>query len=225
MDATLIAEQHRRLGRHVEHDERSLAFPAAQAPALVSALHKRLCPPFDQGNLGSCTGNAMAGLLMTEPYHQGPWAFTEKEAISLYSEATKLDGVRGNYPPTDTGSSGLAVAKAAKNRRYIVAYAHAFGLDHALAALVLGPVIIGINWYSSFDAPDPHGLVSIAHGAYVRGGHEVELVGLDTGTQQVLAVNSWGVDWGNQGTFSFSWTDFDRLLHEHGDVTTVRAYV
>ncbi len=60
----------RRLGRHVEHDARSRNFPAAVAP-IADVKHVRHGKPFDQGDLGSCTGNAMAGALMTAPYYTG----------------------------------------------------------------------------------------------------------------------------------------------------------
>ncbi len=66
------------------------------------------------------------------------------------------------------------VCRAAKQLGMITAYHHAFGLQHALQALVLRPVITGINWYTSFDTPDPQsGVVAIAPGATVRGGHEI----------------------------------------------------
>jgi hypothetical protein len=217
-----LTESHRRLGRHVEHDPKSFGFPAESAPVLKSVMHKRLCPPFDQGNLGSCTGNAMAGLLMTEPVHTGPIGILgEKDAVELYSYATAHDNVRGVYPPSDTGSTGLAVAKAAKAKGWIKSYRHAFGLQHALAALVLYPWILGSNWYDSFDSPGPHGLISISPNAGVRGGHETEWLGIDVDAKQVRGVNSWGPTWADRGYFSMSWDDLDRLLHEQGDVTTV----
>jgi hypothetical protein len=205
------------LGRHIEHDPVSLQFPAARAAALVSVKHERKCAPFDQGQLGSCTGNAMAGLLMTLPYFVPGRVLDEKTAVSLYEAATRLDKVPGHYPPTDTGSSGLAVMKAAKQSGYIKAYHHAFGLQHALAALVLSPVIVGVNWYEGFDTPDSDGLVKIS--GTVRGGHEFEVLELDVENQTVTACNSWGTGWGKNGYFTFSWSDFDRLLKEKGDVT------
>src|SRR3974390_862685 len=108
------------LGRHIEHDERSKRFPVARlAKGPKSATYQRHCPPFDQGALGSCTGNAMAGVLMTEPFWTTGRLLTESDAVRLYSEATHLDNIRGNYPPDDTGSSGLAVAKAAKKEGWI----------------------------------------------------------------------------------------------------------
>src|ERR1700730_1472287 len=134
-----------RLGRHVRHDPRSWDYQAPRAPRVVDVAHKRECPPFDQGKLGSCTGNAEAGLLMTQPLFTAARVLGETDAVGLYSEATRLDRIRGTYPPDDTGSSGLAVMKAAKLKGYISGYAHAFGLQHALEALVLSPVITGGN--------------------------------------------------------------------------------
>ena len=206
------------LGRHIEHDPASRQFPAAQAAALKTVTHERKCAPFDQGQLGSCTGNAMAGLLMTVPYFDpNRPALNEATAVSIYEAGTKLDKIPGSYPPHDTGSSGLAVMKAAKKMGFIKAYHHAFGLQHALAALVLGPVITGVNWYEGFDNPDANGLVHVT-GA-VRGGHEFEVVAIDVEKKTVTACNSWGTGWGKNGFFTFSWADWDRLLKEQGDVT------
>lgn len=207
----------RPLGRHLEHDDASRAFPAERAAALKSAKHKRTRKPFDQGDLGSCTGNAMCGVLVTQPWKHSK--FSERTAVELYELATTLDNVAGAYPPDDTGSSGLAVCKAAQQLKYISAYHHAFGLDHALAALVLAPVIIGINWYDSFDTPGAGGLIEIADGAQVRGGHEVELLEIDVDRQIVRGPNSWGPDWADHGYFEMSFETLGRLLSEGGDCT------
>ena len=60
----------RRLGRHVRHDPRSLAYQvAAVDPAtLTSVRHVRGIPVLDQGDLGSCTGNAAEGCLGSAPF-------------------------------------------------------------------------------------------------------------------------------------------------------------
>jgi hypothetical protein len=214
----------RRLGRHVEHDARSRNFPAATAP-IADVKHVRHAEPFDQGELGSCTGNAMAGALMTEPYYQSGRTLTEKNAVQLYEQASHLDRVKGSYPPDDTGSTGLAVAKAAKRDGYISAYGHAFGLQHALGALTVAPCIAGINWYDSFDRPLPTGECPLTSSATIRGGHEIELFGLDVENRQVWAYQSWGPTWGGlgNGTFWFSYTTLEHLLAEKGDVTAFTA--
>lgn len=209
----------RRLGRHVQHDEQSKAFRARMATAIVTASHMRHCPAFDQGEIGSCTGNAMAGALMTDPDYRAGRELTEADAVQIYSLATNwFDLIPGGYPPDDTGSTGLAAAKAAKGLGYVSSYAWAFGLDEALRALVVGPVIIGINWYSSFDYPSSTGNISIKSGAYVRGGHEVVLDRLNVSKRTVGGCNSWGTGWGDNGRFKMGWSTLNRLLTEQGDV-------
>jgi hypothetical protein len=210
------------LGRHIEHDPQSRQYPAIghlipNKQPIATVLHKRHALPYSQLNLGSCTGNAVAGLLMTDPYCMAGRNLMVKDAIRLYEKATQLDHIPGRYPPDDTGSSGLAAMKAAKSFGYISGFRHTFGLDAALRAISVLPVITGVNWYEGFDHPDIHGLVRVS--GSVRGGHEFEIVGLDTETKRIRACNSWGAEWGDGGFFEFSWEDFDRLLNEHGDVT------
>lgn len=215
-----IVVEGRRLGRHLWHDAASLAFPAEKAKKLVDVLHERHVPPFDQGSLGSCTGNAMCGLMVTSPvYDVRQLRLSEVDCVDLYEVATTIDPYPGSYPPDDTGSSGLAVAKAAKRKGWIDSYRHAFGLDHALRALALRPVITGVPWYEGFDNPDKNGIVKIS--GKVRGGHEFVVVGINVAAKRVRAWNSWGDSYGDGGAFEFSWDDWDRLLHEQGDVTTV----
>jgi hypothetical protein len=212
-----------RLGRHVEHDERSWAYSAGTA-AIKTVTHRRHGKAFDQGDLGSCTGNAMAGLLMTEPLWVRGRTLGESDAIALYKSATRLDRIRGKYPPSDTGSSGLAVMKAAVKARYIVGYGHTFSLEQLLGSLVMTPGILGVNWYSSFDAPRPDGECRLAPKAKLRGGHEIEIFGIDARKKRVWCFNSWGPTWGGRrnGTFYFSWNTLRRLLDEQGDATFPR---
>jgi hypothetical protein len=221
-----------RLGRHVRHDPRSLAYqvPAQSTGTLKSVRHTRQIPVLDQGNLGSCTGNATEGALGTSPFFEaipktvlgrptGNAQVDEDQAIALYSAATVLDSYSGSYPPSDTGSDGLSVAKAAKAAGLISGYRHATSLDATLAALAAQPVITGVNWYDSFDQPDANGLIAIASGAQVRGGHEFVLDELNVEKQLVGFTNSWGTGWGANGRGYLSWSDFDQLLGEQGDVT------
>jgi hypothetical protein len=220
-----------RLGRHVQHDPRSRAYAVSDdllPSTYTSAVHQVRIPVLDQGDLGSCTGNAAEAFAGSDPlYSDIPISVkarpssspdvAEQQAVALYSAATKLDDVHGQYPPTDTGSTGVAVAKAAQTAGLISGYQHAFSLDTALKALAVSPLIIGVNWYEGFDQPDANGVVKVS--GEVRGGHEFLLFAIDAEQQRVLARNSWGTIWGVQGTFSFSWDDFGRLLDEDGDAT------
>ena len=210
----------KRLGRHVERDERSRAFSVAShaTGVLKTTQHRRHCSPFNQGDLGSCTGNAMVGALMTGPLFKATRILGEQDAVDLYSAATRLDRIPGHYPHDDTGSSGLAVAKAAQQRGYISSYRHAFGISQALTALSRGPVIVGVNWYEGFDMPVGTSAELQILGT-IRGGHEMVIDGIDVESGYVHLTNSWGSQWGNQGTCVMSFATLRRLLVEGGDVT------
>jgi hypothetical protein len=111
------------------------------------------------------------------------------------------------------------VCKAAKQLGLISAYHHAFGIDQALKALVVQPVITGIHWYSNFDHPDANGVVEIQPGATLRGGHEVLANEVDADKQLVWFWNSWGTIYGLSGRFCMSFDTWAKLLGEQGDVT------
>jgi hypothetical protein len=214
----------KRLGRHVEHDPRSrgYAFKAAEDVALRNIVHRHYGGILDQGNLGSCTGNACAGAINTIPIHaKREHVLREPEALDLYELATAIDEFPGQYPPEDTGSSGLAVAKAAQQKGYISSYQHAFSIGDALLALMEGPIIVGVNWYEGFDAPNAHGLVEIS--GLVRGGHEFVIRGFHkhqrVSDSLLVADNSWGPGWGERGRFLFTVSTLNRLLNEDGDAT------
>ncbi len=208
----------KRLGRHVHHDPRSRDFPAPRAPQIVSVKHGATGLPLDQGQIGSCTANALCGALDSDPNLSGGTPYDETEAVKVYGLETKLEGKP--YPPNDPGGSGLMVCKAAQQMGLITSYQHAFGVQHALEALVLRPVITGVNWYDSFDHPDPQtGEVAIAAGATVRGGHEIVADEIDAANKLVWFWNSWGTSWGQGGRFCMSFDTWDQLLQQQGDVT------
>ncbi len=209
----------KRLGRHRQHDPRSRSFETLFASKpLISAKWERHCPIYDQGDVGSCTGNAMAGALMTGPLWRAGRTLTEDDALQLYEAATHIDRIPGHFPPDDTGSSGLAVAHAAKLAGLVTTYHHAFSLHSALASLGRGPVIIGIGWYEGFDAPiGEHAELRIS--GELRGGHELYLLGIDVEEKVVEGVNSWGPEWGNRGHFTMSFDTLGTLLADQGDCT------
>lgn len=221
----------KRLGRHVRHDPESKRY-AEPEPASLTLTHVDWTDTvlLDQGNVGSCTGNATVGNLGTGEFigtEPAGTALTETLALGIYSDAEVIDG-NGPYPPNDNGSSGLSVAKAAKTRGLISGYTHALSLTAALAALQRQPVITGVNWYTGFDTPDADGFAQVS--GTVRGGHEFVVVGNGTAadfgitavpaaTRLVKARNSWGPSFGVNGYFYFTEADWGRLLSEQGDVT------
>jgi hypothetical protein len=211
----------KRLGRHIRHDPRSLQYPVgATSVPLVTVTHERVSDILDQGDLGSCTGNAAVGALGTKPLSDTiPAAVTLDETFAreVYSDATAIDPYTGQWPPEDTGSDGLSVAKVLKTRGLIAGYLHGTNPTALQTALQTTPVIVGVNWYAGFDTPDTSGRVEITGG--IRGGHEFEIIGVDFEEQLYEAVNSWGRDWGLEGHFFIPFTAMARLLKEHGDCT------
>lgn len=207
------------LGRHVEHDPRSKSWGLniAKELPIKSVSHRLFGNPLKQ-NISSCTGNATCGALNTRGLHRpGGKIFTENDAIKVYSLATALDGFPGTYPPDDTGSSGLAVAKAAQQLALIVEYRHAFSIDESMQALMERAVISGTNWYSGMDTPSSSGLVSVT--GKIRGGHEWAVIGFNAKLKAVIGLNSWGKEWGINGRFFLMLEDWKRLLSEEGDCT------
>jgi hypothetical protein len=220
-----------RTGRHVRHDPRSKRYPHRRTGGpLVSVRHQRHIPILNQGSLGSCTGNATEGALGCSPFFESLAGnpaqpsttdanADEQQAVSLYSAATALDDYDGAYPPVDTGSDGLSVAKAAQAAGLISGYTHCFSIDDVLDALGTQPVITGVNWYSSFDTPDENGIVTLPRKATVRGGHEFVLTEIDADRELIGADNSWDLTWGLQGRFYIPFAVYERLLSEEGDAT------
>ncbi len=226
-----------RLGRHVHHDERSRRFAyRRQVADLRSVHHERHVPVFDQGATGSCTGMAAWGCMATgpffatvEPYEVDRWPWDERGATAVYSQATAIDPFPGSWPPDDTGSDGLSVAKVLQSAGVISGYRHAFSLDDALAALMYVPLIVGTTWHSGMYEPDADGVAHPTGPAL--GGHEFVMdeyveVGARFGPRSTVAqvpmagfTNSWGPYWGAAGRFFMPRAEFGELLADGGDVT------
>ncbi len=215
-----------RLGRNVNHDPRSKAYPVKlpRRVPLQTVRHVRHVPIFDQGDLGSCTGNAALGCLGTGVFfatmdvaETEQWPWDQTGAVGVYAEATGIDPFDGTYPPTDTGSDGLSVAKVLKRAGLIAGYEHAFSLDQTLQALMSRPFITGTLWMSGMFDPDPEGIVHPTGRG--EGGHEYVGVGYDHERGLIWFANSWGERWGSDGYFAMPVEEYGTLLDRMGDVT------
>jgi hypothetical protein len=202
---------------------------ADMSHALTTTHWERVLTILDQGRLGSCTGNAGAGALGTQPFYDavgksvlpafGDAASAEDFAVQLYEDATVIDGSPGQYPPDDTGSSGLAVCKVLKARGTIAGYRHARSAYGFLQLLQRGPVIQGMPWYQAFFAPDAHGFIDSSgrwSSSGIAGGHEVEAIGVDLDENDVFNsvityANSWGTGWGDRGLFRMRLRTYEQL--------------
>lgn len=209
------------LGRVVEHDARSRQFSVRPVSEVRTVLWRHNAPVLDQGEVGGCTGFALAQCLNTEVFTHSRGAagayLTASNALALYEMATQLDDIPGSYPPIDTGSSGLAVCKAGVSQGYLRSYRHAFGFDQFLHAVQSGPVIVGTDWFSGMETPD--GEFFVRPEGDLLGGHEYLVLGVNLAGQYVTILNSWSADWGSGGRARISFADFKTLLAREGDVT------
>jgi hypothetical protein len=228
-----------RLGRHVEHDPRSYAYAVGVLPkaAVKTAVWARRIPILDQGRLGSCTANALTGLLGTDSagrpgateaavkadpkgvFTAGTYVLDEAFAVRAYRLNTLLDSVPGSYPPDDTGSSGIACGKTAKALGLATSYSHAFGLDALKAALQTGPALVGIVWLNSMFDPKSDGTLNVDRTSGIAGGHELVVSAYDATARVFRLDNSWASSWGDAGSCYVAEADMGWLLAQDGDVT------
>lgn len=213
-----------RLGRHINHDPRSRRFPVRATEPIESVQHVRHVPVFDQGDLGSCTGNAAVGCLGTGTFfgtlsndELDAWPLLEQTAVKVYGMATELDNFAGTYPPEDTGSDGLSVAKVLKNAGLISGYSHAFSIDDLLAGLMHTPCIVGTEWTDGMFTADAEGIIHPTGTA--AGGHEYVCDGFDADRELLWFTNSWGTSWAWSGRHAMPVAEFASLLSRDGDAT------
>ena len=203
------------LGRLVEHDPKSRMFRAATAtvkPRTVTWAHQ--ADVIDQGQVGMCTGAALAQWLNTD--FGGAHRLTVADALRFYGLATHLDPFPGSYPPDDTGSSGNAVCKAGRLLGYLKSWRWTFSFMSFLGALARSPVLVGTEWYEGMFDPNPHGFIHPS--GDMLGGHEYLVLGCDVDRKTVTILNSWGEGWGQHGRAHLSWADMALLLRNQGDV-------
>lgn len=229
------------LGRIQHHDPRNLGYAHGVLPksAIQSVVWARHTPILDQGQLGSCTGNALTGALGTDSagrtataqvtvtadskgiFKAGTYTLDEPFAVMAYELNTRLDDIKGQYKPDDTGSSGPACGKTAKALGLATGYTHAFTYDALRSALQAGPVLIGIDWYNSMFDPQADGRIVVDKVSGLAGGHELMIREYDAVKDVAWVDNSWGLSWGVNGRGYFTGSDLRTLLSDGGDVTVL----
>jgi hypothetical protein len=178
----------------------------------------------DQGLTSTCVGHAWKNFLRCAPMQ------TEKSGPSpfdIYRRAVAIDpwadndaeAAMGDWDPSmDGGTSVRAGAKVLTDLGHLKSYLWAFDLSTVVEwVLTNGPCVVGTNWYSSFEHPDPEGIVKIEPGAAVLGGHAYLLRGINATRSLATLENSWGDNWGKAGAFYMPLADLERLIHEEGE--------
>lgn len=211
--------QHR-LGRKQNHDPRSLAYLAPASTEHRPVRHRLYGPVLNQGNLGSCVGNALSHALNSKGSHRVPsHLLKEDDAVELYYKATAIDPFPGQMPQEDTGTDVNSACHVARDKGLLVSWSHVFGLDHFLGSLQLSGLLLGITWDQSMFDPDADGFVH-PDGNGV-GGHEIFVYGDNPDRQYVEILNSWGTGWAKKGRFKMTYADLEAKLKDGGDATAI----
>lgn len=209
----------------------------AAPPETLAALppHADLrpqCPPvYDQGDLGSCTANAIGAAIEFDRDRQKLADFVPSRLFIYYNEraiegtidsdsgAQLRDGIKsvnkqGAPPESDwpyditkfsQKPPAQAYQDALKNRA--VGYQRLVqNLTQMRGCLASGfPFVFGFTVYESFESPQvaQSGVVQMPHpGEKTIGGHAVMAVGYNDPDLRFIVRNSWGDKWGMAGCFT-----------------------
>lgn len=214
-------------------DKKFVDLPGVNLPVVApppSIDMRPMCPPpYNQGQLGSCTGNALAFLCEFDWMKQQKAApFVPSRLFIYYCErllegtvhsdagAFLRDGIKSlhiwGFPPESAWPYNIAAfAQAPSAHAYALAWKEkvqdygSVAQDMNMMKTVLAsgyPIVIGFTVYESFVSQEvaQTGMVPMpGPNENVVGGHAVGIVGYNS--DGWIVRNSWGADWGQQGYF------------------------
>lgn len=210
----------------------------AAAPAVLAKLPPKKdlrsgCPPvYDQGQLGSCTANAIAAAVQFDLKKQKVKVFAPSRLFIYYNErvientvnsdngAQIRDGIKsiandGVCPEPEWPYDITKFADKPTPQCYTdAAKCQAVGYQRLVSTninqlkgcIASGfPFVFGFTVYDSFESPEvaKTGVLNLPGSQEkVQGGHAVLAVGFDDTAQRFTVRNSWGKDWGIKGYFT-----------------------
>jgi len=212
--------------------DRVYQLPKKLGPLPPSTDLRPGCPPlYDQGDLGSCTANAIGAAIEFDQMKQKLATSTPSRLFIYYNErviegtvdtdsgAQIRDGIKtiasdGACPETMWPYVEASFADRPTPPCYQYAKLHP-AVQYARvtqdagqlkACLAAGyPFVFGFTVYESFEGDDvaQSGIVPMpSDGEAEVGGHAVMAVGYDDSTERFLTRNSWGPEWGIGGYFT-----------------------
>jgi C1A family cysteine protease len=215
----------------------------AAAPAVLATLPPAVdlrpqCPKevYDQGQLGSCTGNAIAGAIEFDEIKQKAADIFTPSRLFIYYNERVIEGTVNSDSGAQIRDGIKTVAKQGACHEQIWPYdiakfrtkppkpAYTDGAKHTAVqyqrliqsltemkgCLAAGyPFVFGFTVYESFESSSvaKTGVVPFpGSGEKVVGGHAVLGVGYDDTSQRFIVRNSWGPGWGMKGYFTIPYS-------------------
>jgi C1A family cysteine protease len=206
---------------------------AAITPPSKVDLSPHCSPVEDQGQLGSCTGNAIVGAMEFLEFPSGKMINLSR--LFVYYNERAMEGtinqdagaqIRDGIKTLNVNGVCNEVLwpydikrfmfKPSKNcytdglTRKISVYSRLNTLADMQNCLAAGfPFVFGFSVYDGFESASvaKTGIVNLpAKGEKLLGGHAVLCVGYDNSTQRFLVRNSWGSGWGMKGYFTIPYS-------------------
>lgn len=234
-------------------DHRDILYRAVRkVPAALPAKVdlRSLCSTVeDQGNLGSCTGNALVGALeFLERKDNVPYAELSRLFVYYNERAIEHTTKSDSGAMIRDGIKTLAKQGVCTEKKWpyviskfsvkpspacykeaaahqITSYQRILTLDEMRTCLADGfPFVFGFTVYESFESQQvaKTGIVNIPQkNERTVGGHAVLAVGYDDAAKRFIVRNSWGANWGMKGYFTMPYEYLaDRNLAD--DFWTIR---